>query len=124
MINALVVSTLFPNSEQPNHGVFVENRLRHTLALGDIDAKVVAPVPYFPSRSNVWGRYAAYARVPKFEQRFGTEISHPRYLVIPKVGTVLGPRLLFNSVRRAARRIREEGFAADEIGRASCRERV
>ena len=44
----LVFSTLFPNSAQPNHGIFVENRLRHTLELGGLDATVVAPVPYFP----------------------------------------------------------------------------
>jgi teichuronic acid biosynthesis glycosyltransferase TuaC len=34
MPRVLVFSTLYPNAAQPNHGVFVENRLAHTLMLG------------------------------------------------------------------------------------------
>ena len=30
----LTFSTLYPNAAQPNHGVFVENRLRHLVASG------------------------------------------------------------------------------------------
>ena len=50
MLRVLVFSTLYPNQAQPNHGVFVENRLRHTLAQGGIEATVLAPVPWFPFR--------------------------------------------------------------------------
>ena len=36
MLRLLTFSTLFPNREQPEHGVFVENRLRHLLAGGEV----------------------------------------------------------------------------------------
>jgi hypothetical protein len=29
MIRTLLFSTLYPNSERPSHGIFVETRLRH-----------------------------------------------------------------------------------------------
>ena len=50
-IRLVTFSTLYPNAVQPNHGVFVENRLRHLIASGEVVSRVVAPVPYFPFRS-------------------------------------------------------------------------
>ena len=41
----LTFSTLYPNSEQPNHGIFVETRLRYLIASGQVESRVVAPVP-------------------------------------------------------------------------------
>lgn len=43
----LTFSTLFPNVIKPHHGIFTETTLRHQLAIGDIQAKVIAPVPWF-----------------------------------------------------------------------------
>lgn len=37
----LTFSSLFPNLNQPSHGIFVENRLRHLLASGAVEARVV-----------------------------------------------------------------------------------
>jgi hypothetical protein len=45
----LTFTTLFPNAEQPNHGIFVENRLRHLVATGEATPTVLAPVPFFPT---------------------------------------------------------------------------
>ncbi len=105
MIRALVFSTLYPNLAQPNHGVFVENRLLHTLALGGIDATVVAPVPYFPFRHAAFGRYATFAKVPPVEVRNGLTVHHPRFPVIPKLGSRLTPALLYRAARKAIGRI-------------------
>jgi hypothetical protein len=44
----LTFSTLFPNSEKPGHGIFVETRLRHLVASGRVESRVVAPVPWVP----------------------------------------------------------------------------
>ena len=42
-------TTLFPNSIQPSHGIFVENRLRWLLKDGRVRARVLpAPVPWAP----------------------------------------------------------------------------
>jgi teichuronic acid biosynthesis glycosyltransferase TuaC len=99
MIEILTFSTLFPNAAQPVHGIFVENRLRHLIAAGGVRARVVAPVPWFPFRSGRFGSYAAYARVPATETRHGLTIHHPRYPVIPKVGTSLAPLLMYMFVK-------------------------
>jgi glycosyltransferase involved in cell wall biosynthesis len=94
----------------PLHGVFVENRLRHLVASGRVEGRVVAPVPWFPSTAGVFGRYAASARVPRHEQRANIAIDHPRYLLIPKVGMSLVPFTLYAAARRQAARLRDRGF--------------
>ncbi|HEY1614628.1 MAG TPA: glycosyltransferase family 4 protein [Rhizomicrobium sp.] len=96
-IRVLTFTTLYPNAGQPNHGVFVENRLRHLVASGQVQAQVIAPVPWFPSRSPIFGRYANLANVPKLEIRNGIAVAHPRYLVIPKFGMSVSPATLYAS---------------------------
>jgi teichuronic acid biosynthesis glycosyltransferase TuaC len=115
MARVLVFSTLYPNAAQPNHGVFVENRLRHTLALGGIDATVIAPVPWFPLAQPLFGRYAAFARAPRHEVRHGLEVWHPRYLAVPKIGSGWAPDALFAAGLRAVRRLEAAGQAFDVI---------
>lgn len=111
----LTLTTLYPNAAEPTKGVFVENRLRHLLASGGATTRVVAPVPWFPSGHPRFGGYAAFARAPRREVRHGIVVSHPRYLVVPKVGMTLAPFLLFLAFWREARRLRAEGFEFDAI---------
>lgn len=115
MTRVLVFSTLYPNAAQPNHGVFVENRLAHTLALGGLQATVIAPAPYFPSRHLMFGRYAVYAQIPASEVQRGVEVLHPRYLVAPKIGSRLTPWTLYRAGLRAARALRAKGETFDVI---------
>lgn len=115
MARVLVFSTLYPNGVQPNHGVFVENRLKETVALGGLDVTVVAPVPYFPSSHPIFGRYGTYAAAPSREVRCGVEIWRPRYPVIPKVGSGLAPGALYRAGLRAVRRLQASGKDFDVI---------
>ncbi len=94
-------STLYPNAARPGHGIFVETRLRHLLESGRVEARVVAPVPWFPSVDPRFGRYAALARVPREERRHGIQVVHPRYLSVPKVGMSVAPLLLAAGARTA-----------------------
>lgn len=103
-INILTYTTLYPNAAQPHHGIFVEQRLRRLVGSGDIGARVVAPVPWFPVSAAWAGRYARYARVPAREERHGIEMYHPRYLTIPKIGMTAAPWLLALASLRALRR--------------------
>ena len=105
MINVVTISSLYPNSEQTRHGIFVEERLRHLAATGRFDVHVVAPVPWFPLRSGVFGRYGRFARVPRSEERLGRIILHPRYLSIPKVGMAVAPFLYAVGILALLRRI-------------------
>ncbi len=94
MINVLVFSTLFPNRVSPHHGIFVEQRLKELLDTGKVSATVVAPVPWFPFKSSIFGSYSRFASVPRTETRSGLTIYHPRYPLIPKVGMTLAPGLM------------------------------
>jgi glycosyltransferase involved in cell wall biosynthesis len=115
VIRALVFSTLYPNAAQPNHGVFVENRLRETIAQGGLEATVVAPVPFFPVSHRFFGRYSAFARAPQHEMRHGVEVWHPRYAVIPKVGAAWTPETLFRAALPLVRRLQAAGQRFDVI---------
>ena len=94
----LTLTTLYPNHIKNGHGIFVEQRLRHLLALPNITAEVVAPVPWFPFRSAYFGHYATFAQINRQEQRFGILVSHPRYLLLPKIGMALAPIMMFLSL--------------------------
>ena len=85
-IKLLTFTTLYPNESMPRHGVFVEQRLRQLLSSGEIDTRVVAPVPWFPFKHKRFGSYANFARVPQEEERHGIRINHPRYPLLPKIG--------------------------------------
>ena len=111
----LTFTTLYPNAIQPHHGVFVENRLRHLIASGEVTSRVLAPVPWFPFRNPRFGQYADFARVPDEEERHGIRISHPRFGLIPKIGMTLAPHLLYRAARREAARIRSSGYEFDVI---------
>lgn len=108
MIRLLVFTTLYPNTAQPHHGIFVEERLRHLVATGEVQARVLAPVPWFPSSRPRFGRYGAFAAVPRFERRYGIDIWHPRYPVIPKVGMSIAPFLLAGAMGPVVRQMRRE----------------
>jgi glycosyltransferase involved in cell wall biosynthesis len=106
----LTFSTLYPSSARPTHGIFVETRIRHLVVTGEVAARVVAPVPWFPSRDPRFGSYADLARTPGEEDRFGIPVVHPRYVAIPKVGMTVAPALLYAGSLAAVRGILESGY--------------
>lgn len=114
-LRVLTFTTLYPNAARPQYSVFVENRLRHLVTSGEVAARVLAPVPYFPFRSERFGAYAAFAAVPPRETRFGIEIAHPRYPAIPKCGMSAAPALLYASARLALGRLLRGGEGFDVI---------
>lgn len=97
-LKILTFTSLFPNNRQPSHGIFVENRLRHLVESGSVDLTVIAPVPWFPFRSPVFGQYAKYADVAPVETRHGVKVLHPKYPVLPKVGMNIAPWLMEKAV--------------------------
>ena len=114
-IRTLLFSTLYPSSARPVHGIFVETRLRELLRTGEVEAKVLAPVPWFPSTHARWGEWANMAATPPRETRNGIDVLHPRYPVLPKVGMTIAPLLLAVASLSAMRRLAAEGFDFDVI---------
>ncbi len=76
-LHLLTFSTLFPHAARPNQGIFVENRLRHLVDSGQATSLVLAPVPWFPSGSSMFGDWALHAAAPAVETRHGLTIRHP-----------------------------------------------
>jgi glycosyltransferase involved in cell wall biosynthesis len=106
----LTFTTLYPNAARPGHGIFVETRLRQLLASGRIESRVVAPVPWFPSKNARFGEYGTHARAPREEVRHGIDVLHPRYPVIPKVGMGVAPFLLAVAAAPTVRRLLASGY--------------
>lgn len=113
-LSILTVSTLFPNSMQPSHGIFVETRLRRLLADGKVKARVLAPVAWAPP--GLPGAEMDKLRaIPDFEHRNALDVDHPRYVVIPKVGMNLTPHTLYRAMRRRLRQMLDAGLKIDLI---------
>lgn len=114
-MRVLTISSLYPNAAQPNHGIFVENRMRRVHATGRAEITVIAPVPWFPSSNSAFGSYATFANVPAREARHGIRVEHPRYAMIPKVGMRVQPALYFAALKRTAARLISETGSFDLI---------
>lgn len=111
----LLFSSLFPSSVRPVHGIFVETRLRELLQAGDVEATVVAPVPWFPSKAPRFGEYARFAATPAFEQRNGLDVYHPRYVLLPKVGMHMAPYAMALGALPVLQKLQKQGFDFDLI---------
>ncbi len=114
-LRTLLFSTLFPSSVRPGHGIFVQTRLRELLATGAVDARVVAPVPWFPSSHPRFGDYALHARIPRQETLQGVQVFHPRYPLPPKVGMNVAPLSMALAAVPVVRSILASGFDFDLI---------
>lgn len=115
MIRTLLFSTLYPSSVRPIHGIFVETRLRELLKSGEVDTRVVAPVPWFPLSGERYGEYGKFAATPRVEKRNGVEVHHPRYFLPPKIGMNVAPYTLALGALPTIKRIIRDGFDFDLI---------
>jgi len=115
MIKTLLFSTLYPSSARPIHGIFVETRLRELLKSGEVETKVVAPVPWFPFSGERFGEYGRCAATPRFEHRNGVDVHHPRYFLPPKVGMNIAPYMLALGALPTIKKLIRDGFDFDLI---------
>lgn len=114
-LRVLTFSSLYPNAQQPQHGIFVEQRLRHLVASNEVSTRVVAPVPWMPSTLERFGHYPDYSLVPNAEERHDIPVSHPRFIVLPKIGMTVAPWLMARSLRRPVSEIYDHEFKFDLI---------
>ena len=114
-IRLLTFSTLYPSSVRPGHGIFVETRLRELVSSGKVEARVIAPVPWFFSTHPRFGEYARMASIPQREHRNGFDVQHPRYFLPPKVGMNMAPFTLALGARPAIQTLLDEGYDFDVI---------
>jgi teichuronic acid biosynthesis glycosyltransferase TuaC len=114
-LRILTFTTLYPSEVSPQHGIFVEARLRKLVESGAVAARVIAPCPWFPFTSACFGHYALFARIPRKEARYGIEVEHPRYPLLPKIGMSSAPLFLYAALLPRLRRQIREGRDFDLI---------
>nr|WP_316639056.1 glycosyltransferase family 4 protein [uncultured Roseateles sp.] len=114
-LRSLLFSSLYPSSVRPGHGIFVETRLRELLVHGDVQVRVIAPVPWFYSSDPKHGVHGLMAATPRREQWHDIDVQHPRYPLPPKVGMHIAPLSLALGAVPAIRRLLREGFDFDVI---------
>ncbi|MCB1954759.1 MAG: glycosyltransferase [Rhodocyclaceae bacterium] len=115
MLRVLSFTSLFPNCEQPRHGIFIRTRLAELSRSDEVALRVIAPIPWFPFRAERFGRFGAYARVPGEECWGDLRILHPRYLSVPRLGRLSNPVAMAVGSYRAARGLIAAGFEFDLI---------
>ncbi len=98
----LIFTTLFPNKQMPQHGLFVKARINALARKHEI--RVVAPVPYFP-RWNVSQKWFRFSQVPLEETIDGITVYHPRYFLTPRILRSLYGFFMFISLYRFIRQI-------------------
>lgn len=128
-MNILTYTSLFPNSLQPAHGVFVYQRMVHFASRPGNQVVVVAPVPWVPAWI-VGSKYKRVREIPYEELIGGLTVYHPRYLLIPKISMAVHGLLMFLGTHRLVQKLKRsekidaidahyvypDGFAAVLIG--------
>lgn len=113
-MKVLMVTDVFPNHVNPNLGTFSLERLKTIQKMAEV--KVVAAVPYFPSWGFLKGfkKWHDYSRVKLHEVVEGTDVYHPRRVVIPKVGGASSGYFYYRTLKNAFGKIAGE-FKYDVI---------
>ncbi|WP_259368045.1 glycosyltransferase [Colwellia sp. BRX8-9] len=105
----IAISYLFPNCNQPNHGIFVLNRLKAMSKYADIT--VINPIADSPLHKQI-SKFSHLQSIPELEIIEGIDVYHPRYFSIP--GHLKSIEVL--TYRRAVQRVLDEiGYDFDLI---------
>ncbi len=100
----LTYTALFPSTSRAQHGIFIETRLKRLIQNEGIAARVVAPVPWFPSAHPRFGARAKMAATPTYDVRNGVSVHYPRYPLLPKIGMSTAPQMQAWGSRRSVAR--------------------
>lgn len=127
----LTFTSLFPNSVQPWHGIFIYQRVVHVARRPGNSVTVVAPVPYAPSWIST-PRWREARSIPAREAFGGLNVYHPRYFLLPKISMPFHGLSMFAGSLTLVRQLHEkmrfdcidahyiypDGFAAVRLGRS------
>ena len=106
-IELLLITRLFPNSQEPNRGIFNYHIVKELQAWCNVT--VIAPIPWFP-KTKLFKRLAYWyqqAQIPKQEQIHNIDVYHPRYIVIPKLFGFLHGISLYFPLKRLIKKLME-----------------
>ena len=101
MLRVLTLSTLFPNADRPNFGIFVE-------------LQVVAPIASPPWPFDRLARYRDAATMPPREIRNGLIVHRPRFIHLPGPGMRFAPNMITRALLPMLKALRRD-FRFDVI---------
>lgn len=96
-MNILSFTSLFPNSINIRHGIFVKNRLMKIIELYDHKITLISPVPSAPFLPKRLNPYIRLDLIASLEQVGDIPVYHPRYLHMPFVGMYFQPWFMYLS---------------------------
>ena len=113
-VRLLTFTSLFPNSAQPNLGVFVYQRMAAFAALPGNSVEVIAPLPWSPP---VFGgeKGRKLASIPAKEKIGAIPVHHPRYPLVPGISMPIHTGLMYWGALALARRRRDWPAVAREV---------
>jgi len=103
-VRVLTFTSLFPNSVQPNLGVFVYQRMAAFAALPGNSVEIIAPLPWSPPVPSA-EKAARLRKIPLHEEIGAITVHHPRYLLLPRVSMPLHARLMYLGSIALARKL-------------------
>ena len=111
MVQVLLFSSLYPNTEKPGYGIFVEGRLKKLLefAKNNITVTVIAPLPVRITQ------FFSNTRLVKHEKFNDIDVFRPRFIALPIVGRYLNPLLMFISSAYLLRKLKKTSHSPDLI---------
>ena len=113
-LNILALSYLFPSKAQPNHGIFVLNRLK--AMKGSCNIKVIAPVQWYPFINRLLRAQNRKTSVALREEIDEIDVHHPRFFVIPRYLKWFDALTYFWAVRPVVNMLqRDESFEFDLV---------
>ncbi len=106
MLRVLTLATLYPDSDRPAFGVFVERQTLALAARAGVEVEVVAPVGLPPWPLSLHPHYRARVQLPAKESRNGLPVHRPRFRTWPGLGGAGKARALAAAVLPLARTLR------------------
>lgn len=104
-LRVLSLSTLYPNDQTPNFGVFVERQMQAVMKRGDVDLTLINPIGLPPFPLSLHSRYRQLRALPQQEQRGGVQILRPHFGLLPKVGARFNAGAIVRAVLPLVRRL-------------------
>jgi hypothetical protein len=106
-VRLLTFTSLFPNSVQPNLGVFIHQRMAAFAALPGNSVEVIAPLPWSPPvLAGETGR--KMRSIPSAEKIGAIPVHHPRYPLVPGISMPVHARLMYLGAVALARKLHRE----------------
>lgn len=107
-LRVLSLSTLYPNEQNANFGVFVERQMQAVAKRGDVDLTVINPIGLPPFPLALHPRYRQLRALPQHELRSGVTVLHPRFHLLPKLGAWFNAGAIARAILPLARKLHRQ----------------